>query len=126
MRGKNFLNAILAFSLLTFASTMVVAEVVADTKDSIMLKSTSKEESGQPKVRGAEKDKPRGQLLYETHCGACHDTSVHGRNPRKADSIGKIKYWVTRWSKELKLNWSTSDIDEVTGFVNSKYYHYKK
>lgn len=72
----------------------------------------------------SEMDKPRGQLLYETHCSACHDTSVHKRNPRKAESIGKIKYWVTRWSNELKLNWSSSDINEVTQYLNAKYYRH--
>ena len=94
----------------------------ASSKDTMTLQSTTKKSAS--KAPGKETDKPRGQLLYETHCGACHDSSVHSRNPRKADSIGKIKYWVTRWSKELKLEWSSSDINEVTNHVNSKYYHF--
>ena len=81
---------------------------------------------GQTEMKSTNMDKPRGQLLYETHCAACHDQSVHKRKPRKADSVAKIKSWVSRWSTELKLNWSGSDIDAVASYLNSKYYKFNE
>lgn len=120
MRWKIIINAVLLVGMLVLAPTIVSA---ADA-DSFTLQSTSKKNASQAKDLGNETDKPRGQLLYETHCTACHETSVHSRNPRKADSIGKVNYWVTRWSEELKLGWSRSDIGEVTSYVNSKYYNF--
>lgn len=106
MQKKNFV------ALLFIASLSGLFPMTASA-DSSQLKSSNIE-------------RPRGQLLYETHCIACHGKSVHSRNPRKADSVGKINYWVTRWSSELKLNWSSSDIDEVTNYLNSKYYKFKE
>lgn len=120
MRWKIIINAVLLVGMMVLAPTIVSA---ADA-DSFTLQSTSKKNASQAKDLGKETDKPRGQLLYETHCTACHETSVHSRNPRKADSIGKVNYWVTRWSEELKLGWSRSDIGEVTSYVNSKYYNF--
>lgn len=120
MSNKNRLIVLSACCLLTFTSFVVSGE----TKKDIMLESTAGNDASKPVIRDSQVEKPRGQLLYETHCGACHDTSVHNRNPRRADSISKIKYFVTRWSTELKLNWSAADIDAVTGYVNSKYYQF--
>ena len=109
--------------LLVSSLLITPASLLAETKSEIMLESTSKESTPQ-KLKSADIEKPRGQLLYETHCNACHGTSVHSRNPRKAKSMDDIKYWVTRWSKELKLDWSAADIDAVAKHVNSKYYHF--
>lgn len=82
--------------------------------------------TGSSEMKTSDIERPRGQLLYETHCSACHEQSVHSRNPRKAESVDKIKYFVTRWSTELKLNWSSSDIDEVAKYLNSKYYNFEQ
>lgn len=106
MQKKN----LVALVLITSLSGLFTGTVSADSRQ----------------LKSSNIDKPRGQLLYETHCIACHDNSVHNRNPRKADSVGKIKYWVTRWSTELKLNWSSSDIDEVAKYLNSKYYKFEE
>lgn len=122
MPRKNPLITPAACCLLMLSSYSYIA--IGDTKEEIMLESTSGKEISKPVIRDAQVEKPRGQLLYETHCNACHDTSVHGRNPRKAESIDKIKYFVARWSKELNLKWEQSDIDAVTDYVNSRYYQY--
>jgi len=115
----------LIYSLsLTVSLLLTSASIFAEVKSDIMLESTSKSEAA-PKLKSADIEKPHGQLLYETHCDACHDTSVHSRNPRKAKSLDDIKYWVTRWSKELKLDWSDVEIEEVAKHVNAKYYHFK-
>ena len=66
----------------------------------------------------------RGQLLYENHCRVCHDQSVHKRAGHRAHSKGEINYWTTRWSKELELNWSTQDIDDVVDYLQNTFYQH--
>ena len=120
MFSNNYLILALFGSLLLFTANFAIG----DTKDDIILKSTSQTKTIQPKTPGTEIEKSRGQLLYENHCGGCHETSVHGRNPRKARSISEIKHWVLVWHKELKLNWSQTDLDDVVRYLNFKYYQY--
>ena len=120
MQKKQLIIALLAFSLLTIVYDFSISQKTGVS----LLNHALAEEMDQSEMKSSNIDKPRGQLLYETHCDVCHNTSVHNRNPRKADSIGKIKYFVTRWSNELKLNWSSSDINEVAQYLNSKYYKY--
>jgi len=66
----------------------------------------------------------RGQLLYENHCTACHNDSVHSRRHGKARSINEIRQWVLRWSRHLELDWQKYDVDQVTNFLNRRYYHF--
>ena len=66
----------------------------------------------------------RGQLLYENHCTACHEKSVHSRKHYKANSINDIHQWVIRWSNNLELGWGKHDVDVVTDFLNRRYYHF--
>jgi len=110
---------VLAFTLIFINPT-----AVGDTKASIELGQDGHTNPVQNTMPDTQKEKPRGQLLYENHCGACHETSVHARNPRKASTTSDIRQWVSRWQKELKLNWPAADIDEVTKYLNSRYYHY--
>ncbi len=72
------------------------------------------------------KERPRGQLLYENHCHVCHDKSVHSRAGHRAHNKDDIKYWVTRWSTELKLDWSNQDIDDVVEYLHHTYYQSEK
>lgn len=73
-----------------------------------------------------DKLKSRGALLYENHCRVCHESNVHIRNNRRAKSISDIEYWVTRWSTHLELNWKKQDITDVTNYIDSTYYKFKK
>jgi len=66
----------------------------------------------------------RGQLLHENHCMACHNDSVNSRNNTKAHSVDDIRQWVVHWSKHLELEWEKHDVDEVTNFLNRRYYHF--
>ena len=71
----------------------------------------------------ANEEHPRGQLLYENHCGGCHDKSVHSRTEKRAKSKDDIKYWVIRWSTELKLEWSDQDVNDVVDYLDITFYH---
>ena len=64
----------------------------------------------------------RGELLYENHCTVCHDSTVHTRANRKAKSIADLRGWAARWSGELKLNWSSEEIDDVAEYLARRYY----
>ena len=70
-------------------------------------------------------DSQRGRLLYENHCTVCHTSVVHVRERRKADSRADIQSWILRWQKELGLQWGSVEIDDVTEFLNERYYRLK-
>jgi cytochrome c5 len=67
-------------------------------------------------------DAERGRLLYENHCTVCHTSVVHVREQRKAASREEIQSWIRRWQQELGLQWGTMEVDDVTEFLNERYY----
>jgi mono/diheme cytochrome c family protein len=69
-------------------------------------------------------DAERGKILYETRCSACHASSVHNRNARKAKSFDALRAQVLRWSAESGGNWTQDEIDDVTSFLNERYYRF--
>ncbi len=42
----------------------------------------------------------RGELLYTTHCIACHDTQVHWRDGKLAHDWNSLKVQVRRWQAD--------------------------
>lgn len=73
---------------------------------------------GQPAAPG------RGELLYTTHCIACHDTQVHWRDGKRARDWNGLKEQVRRWQEAGRLGWEEADIDEVARYLNQKIYLY--
>ena len=69
-------------------------------------------------------DAERGRILYETRCSACHASSVHQRNARKAKSFDSLRAQVLRWSVETGGSWSAGEIDDLTLYLNQRYYHF--
>ena len=69
-------------------------------------------------------DLNRGQALYEIRCIECHDVSVHGRNNRVAKNYEDIRSWVARWNRTLGGLWDPEDIEDVSAYLNSRYYRY--
>ena len=70
-------------------------------------------------------DGARGRLLYENHCKVCHTSVVHVREERKATTREEIQTWIRRWRKELGLQWGTAEVDDVTEYLNNRYYRLK-
>lgn len=66
----------------------------------------------------------RGQLLYTTHCIACHTTQVHWRNDKQAYDWDSLKVQVRRWQGNAGLQWAEADITEVARHLNDTIYHY--
>lgn len=67
-------------------------------------------------------DAERGRLLYENHCTVCHTSVVHIREDRRATSREEIRNWIDRWQKELGLQWTSAEIDDVLEYLNDRYY----
>ena len=69
-------------------------------------------------------DAVRGAALYESRCGECHATSVHGRAKRVAKDFNDVRGWVNRWNDNLGLHWGDEEIDDVSVYLNNTYYRY--
>ncbi len=66
----------------------------------------------------------RGELLYSTHCVACHTTQMHWRNDRQAFDWDSLKFQVRRWQGNAGLAWNDADIAEVSRYLNETFYHH--
>lgn len=66
----------------------------------------------------------RGQMLYDNHCIACHESTAHIRRDRRANSLKALEGWVIRWSNQQQLNWSAEDISDVVDYLNNHYYKF--
>ncbi len=66
----------------------------------------------------------RGELLYSTHCIACHNEQVHWRDKKVARDWPSLEAEVRRWQKFSHLDWGGDDIAAVTRYLNALYYHY--
>jgi len=75
-----------------------------------------------PQARAA--DAERGRVLYETNCGGCHATSVHGREKRAAADFDGVRAWVRRWSANLGRAWSADEVDDVSVYLNFRFYRF--
>lgn len=67
----------------------------------------------------------RGQLLYDTHCVACHDKQVHWRDAKLVTSWSTLVVQVRRWQDVAKLLWTEDDILQVARHLNSTIYRYR-
>jgi mono/diheme cytochrome c family protein len=67
----------------------------------------------------------RGELLYTTHCVACHTTQVHWRDRRLAKDWNSLQAQVANWQAAASLNWSEDDIAAVTQHLNERFYGFK-
>ena len=66
----------------------------------------------------------RGELLYTTHCIACHGAQVHWRDRRQAKDWESLKAPGRRGQATAGLQWSDADIVEVARHLNQTIYHY--
>ncbi len=66
----------------------------------------------------------RAQLLYDTHCIACHTAKVHWRNDKLATDWNSLKAQVDRWQNIAGLGWSGQDIADVAFYLNILHYNY--
>lgn len=70
-------------------------------------------------------DAERGRIVYEAKCGGCHSESVHGRQKRLAHDFEQVRGWVLRWSANLGLAWTNSEVDDVSVHLNDRFYRFR-
>ena len=70
------------------------------------------------------RDATRGQLLYSTHCIACHGAQMHWRDKRLAVDRPSLLGQVRRWAQMSGLAWGENEIADVAQYLNEAYYHY--
>jgi mono/diheme cytochrome c family protein len=66
----------------------------------------------------------RGELLYTTHCVACHSTQMHWRQKKLATTWDTLKAQVQRWQGVAGLDWSEAEVEEVARYLNDTIYRY--
>lgn len=66
----------------------------------------------------------RGELLYTTHCIACHNSQMHWREQRLATDWPSLRAQVRRWQGVANLGWSDDDILEVSRHLNDRIYRF--
>jgi hypothetical protein len=64
----------------------------------------------------------RGELLYTTHCVACHGTQIHWRDKRLVTDWGSLLVQVRRWQSNAALGWSEEDVLQVARHLNDTIY----
>ena len=67
----------------------------------------------------------RGELLYSTHCIACHTTQVHWRDQKLARDWATLSQQVRRWAGNAGLGWSDEEIVDVARYLNATYYRFE-
>lgn len=55
----------------------------------------------------------RGELLYATHCSACHTVQLHWRASKAVTDWTSLRSEVRKWQGEAKLAWGEDDVLEV-------------
>ncbi len=71
----------------------------------------------QPKL-----EEPRGKLLYETHCSACHTLKIHWRERKQATDWNSLKVQVRRWQASIGLSWTDEEITDAADYLNVIHY----
>lgn len=88
------------------------------------LPETELEDDGTPKKPVPVERASRGQLLYENHCTACHESVAAIRVNRRVKSLAELRSEVVRWADYARLNWRQEDIDEVVRHLDSRHYRF--
>jgi mono/diheme cytochrome c family protein len=68
----------------------------------------------------------RGELLYSTHCLACHTSQMHWRDKKQATDWKSLKAQVRQWQATAMLGWSEDDIVGVTRYLNESFYGFSQ
>jgi hypothetical protein len=69
-------------------------------------------------------DPSRGELLYTTHCIACHTDQVHWRDKALVTDWTSLQLQVWRWQANAKLAWNNGDVADVARYLNTLFYHF--
>jgi len=123
MQMKNTVFALLGVLL----PTLGLASSVANDANSPAQSINASNADTQPDSNGRNDKQPlpRGQLLYENHCGKCQESLVHIRENHKAKSFADVQSWVIKWQAHEKLGWKNDEILDVTRYLANRFYKFK-
>ena len=76
-------------------------------------------------VQTSAADIKRGETLHAANCVSCHSQSVYTRADRRITSLDGLRSQVARCDANLSLKLFPEDIDSITGYLNTSYYHFK-
>jgi len=79
-----------------------------------------------PLAQAAQPAFDRGRALYEHHCRFCHESWAHSREGRHETTIDGLRKRVQAWSIHSGLDWGPSEIDDVTDYLNRRFYHLER
>jgi len=73
-------------------------------------------------------DAGRGQMLYETHCLACHYERIHKRDPARSlvKSMAGLRVEVANRAQLMGRPLSPEDVDDIAEYLNRSHYKLKK
>ncbi len=63
-----------------------------------------------------------GEMLYQNHCTACHESTVHVRERTKVAGPSDLAAYVQRWSDYLDLGWGDAERGAVMEYLNLTFY----
>jgi mono/diheme cytochrome c family protein len=66
----------------------------------------------------------RGELLYSTHCIACHSREIHWRQKKLATDWASLNAEIRRWAGNAGLGWSEDEIVDVARYLNAVHYRF--
>ncbi len=66
-----------------------------------------------------------GKALVEINCTSCHSDAVYTRENRRITTLEGLKNQVKRCELSLGLKWFDDDVNAVTSYLNTNYYHFK-
>ncbi|OGS97209.1 MAG: hypothetical protein A3K04_00480 [Gallionellales bacterium RBG_16_56_9] len=72
----------------------------------------------------AKHSETRGELLYSTHCSACHSDQIHWREKKLATDWSSLIVEVRRWQANIGLVWNEAEIEDTARYLNILYYHF--
>ena len=71
-------------------------------------------------VTGSAED--RGRMLYENHCVACHESTVHIREAHKVRTYADLEQYTRRFAKQAGVDWSDDEMFLVVEYLNRTRY----
>lgn len=74
----------------------------------------------------AAQDQPRGQLLYETHCGACHYERVHQRKKSAVKNLSELRDMVARWAPQTSHRFTLDELEAVVQYLDRSHYRFQR
>ena len=70
-------------------------------------------------------DIKNGKKLQQKNCMSCHDDGMYTREDRFIKKLSSLRSQVQRCESTLGLTWFDEEVDDVTAYLNKKFYNFK-